>query len=364
MRGRGGMDDLRAVLDAVGSERATVLGFSEGGSLAMLFAASAPERVQALVLFGAFPCASEAPDFPEGGRIAEAIGDMNRATEKWGEGSTLERLSPSLARVPAAVEFMGRFERASLSPRAARTHLAWISEIDTRSVARCLRAPTLVMHRSQDQLINVCGGLWLGNNIPDARFVELPGDDHAPWSGDFQLFAEEIEEFLTGSRGRAEVDRILATVLFTDIVGSTERAVDLGDRGWQDLLRRHHGLVRDELRRYRGVEQDTAGDGFFAALDGPARAVRCAQAIREAVRGLGLEVRAGVHTGECERTGEKLGGIAVHTGARVMAQAQPGEVLVSSMVKDLVSGSGLTFAERGMHKLKGIPGEWNLSAAT
>lgn len=358
------MDDLRAVLDAVGSERAAVLGFSEGGSLAMLFAASAPERVQALVLFGAFPRASAAPDFQEGGRIAKSIEDMNRAVEQWGEGSTLERLSPSLAKVPAAVEFMGRLERASLSPRAARTHLTWISEIDTRSIARCLRVPTMVMHRSHDQLIDVSGGRWLGNNIPNARFVELPGDDHAPWSGDFRLFAEELEQFLTGSRGVPDVDRILATVLFTDIVGSTERAVDLGDQSWQELLRRHHGLVRAELRRYRGVEQDTAGDGFFAAFDGPARAVRCAQGIRESVRGLGLEVRAGVHTGECERTAEKLGGIAVHTGARVMSQAQPGEVLVSSMVKDLVAGSGLTFSERGAHQLRGIPGEWILFAAT
>jgi class 3 adenylate cyclase len=218
------------------------------------------------------------------------------------------------------------------------------------------------MHRAEDQLIPVAGGRWLGNNIPGARFVELPGDDHAPWSGDIHPFAEELEVFLTGSRGDAEVDRVLATVLFTDIVRSTEHAVDLGDRRWQEMLRRHHGLVRDELRRYRGVEQDTAGDGFFATFDGPARAVRCAQRICEAVGGLGLEVRAGVHTGECERCADKVGGIAVHIGARVMAQAQPGEVLVSSTVRDLVSGSGLTFAERGSHRLKGIPGEWKLYA--
>ncbi len=219
------------------------------------------------------------------------------------------------------------------------------------------------MHRADDQLVPVVGGRWLGNNIPGARFVELPGDDHAPWSGDIQLLAEEVEEFLTGSRGPSDIDRVLATVLFTDIAGSTERAVDLGDRGWQELLRQHHGLVRDELRRYRDVEQDTAGDGFFATFDGPARAVRCAQRICEVVRDVGLDVRAGVHTGECERTGEKLGGIAVHIGARVVAQAQPGEVLVSSTVKDLVAGSGLRFTERGVHKLKGVPGEWKLYAA-
>jgi pimeloyl-ACP methyl ester carboxylesterase/class 3 adenylate cyclase len=355
------MDDLRAVLDAVGSERAAVLGFSEGGSLAMMFAASNPERVQALALFGTFPCASEVADFPEGEPLRGTMQKIvHNIEEGWGEGRTLVDISPSFANVPAAVEFQGRFERASLSPRAARMAMNWISEIDTRDVARSLHVPTLVMHRTGDQLIPVACGRWLGDNIPGAGFVELPGDDHAPWSGDSGLFTEELEEFLTGSRGEAEVDRVLATVLFTDIVSSTERAVALGDRGWQELLGQHHGLVRDALRRFRGVEQDTAGDSFFATFDGPARAVRCAQHICEAVGGLGLEMRAGVHTGECERAAEKMGGIAVHTGARVMAQAQPGEVLVSSTVKDLVSGSGLTFAERGSHNLKGIPGEWSL----
>jgi pimeloyl-ACP methyl ester carboxylesterase/class 3 adenylate cyclase len=359
------MDDLRAVLDAASSERAAVLGFSEGGSLAMLFAASYPQRVHALILFGTFPCTRAASDFPEGESISVPVNEMARlANEEWGEGKTLSYIAPSLAHVPAAVEFMGRFERASLSPRAARASMKWISEIDVREVARTLHVPTLVMHRADDQLIPIVGGRWLGNNITGARFVELPGNDHAPWFGDFQLLAAEVEELLTGSRGLSEIDRVLATVLFTDIVGSTERAVGLGDRGWQDLLRRHHALVREELRRHRGVEQDTAGDGFFATFDGPARAVRCAQRICEGVREMGLEVRAGVHTGECERDGERLGGIAVHIGARVMAQAQPGEVLVSSTVRDLVGGSGLTFAERGAHTLKGIPGEWALYAAS
>jgi len=357
------MDDLRAVLDAVGSDRAAVLGFSEGGSLAMLFAASYPERVQALVLFGTFPCLHAAPGFPEGEEIAvPASAVASIADGEWGEGKTLGYISPSLAHVPAAVEFMGRFERAALSPRAALATMRWIAEIDVRAVASNLHVPTLVMHRAEDKLVKVVAGRWLANNIPGARFVELPGDDHAPWSGDIHLLADEVEEFLTGSRGQSEIDRVLATVLFTDIVGSTERAADLGDRGWQELLGRHHGLVREELRRYRGVEQNTMGDGFFATFDGPARAVRCAQRICEAVRGVGLDVRVGVHTGECERAGEKLGGIAVHIGARVMAQAQPGEVLVSSTVRDLVTGSGLTFAERGAHTLKGVPGEWNLFA--
>jgi pimeloyl-ACP methyl ester carboxylesterase len=358
------MDDLRAVLDAAGSERAAVLGFSEGGSLATLFAASYPERVHALILFGTFPRIPAAPDFPEGERISVPFNEMVRIADKeWGEGKTLVHISPALAHVPAAVEFMGRFERASFSPRAARSSIKWISAIDVRRIACNLHVPTLVMHRADDQLIPAVAGRWLGNNIPGARFVELPGNDHVPWVGDFQLFAEEVEEFLTGSRGHAEIDRVLATVLFTDIVGSTERAVDLGDRRWQEMLRRHHSLVRDQLHRYRGVEQDTAGDGFFATFDGPARAVRCAQHICQVVREVGLDVRAGVHTGECERAGEKLSGIAVHIGARVLAQAQPGEVLVSSTVRDLVAGSGLTFAERGAHRLKGVPGEWKLYAA-
>jgi class 3 adenylate cyclase len=330
----------------------------------MMFAASYPERVQALVLFGTFPRIPAAPDFPEG-EIDSARWDKLRRTieTEWGAGSSLAYFSPSLAKVPSAVDFMGRFERASLSPRTARANLKWIWEIDVREVARNLRVPTLVMHRAEDQVVPVAGARWLGRNIPGARFVELPGNDHVPWLGDFQPYVDEVEEFLTGSRGHSEADRVLATVMFTDIVASTERAVELGDRGWQELLRRHHNLVRDELHRHRGVEQNTTGDGFFATFDGPARAVRCARRICEVVREVGLDVRAGVHTGECERAGDKLGGIAVHIGARVLAQARPGEVLVSSTVRDLVAGSGLTFTECGIHSLKGVPGEWKLYAA-
>lgn len=292
------MDDLRAVLDAVGSERAAILGFSEGGSLAMLFAASYPERVHALILFGTFPHNQPATDFPEGERISVPFDEMTRIVEnEWGEGKTIRLITPPFAHVPAAVELTGRFERASLSPRAARAGLEWISKIDVRTIATSLHVPTLVLHRADDPLVPAVAGRWLGHNVPGARYVELPGNDHAPWFGDLQLVGDEVEEFLTGSRGQAEIDRVLATVLFTDIVGSTERAVDLGDRRWQEMLRRHHSLVRDQLHRYRGVEQDTAGDGFFATFDGPARAVRCAQQICQAVREVGLEVRAGVHTG-------------------------------------------------------------------
>jgi len=358
------MDDLRAVLDAVGSERTAVLGFSEGGSLAMVFAATHPERVTHLVLFGAFPRSAEASDFPKGAEAGERVAALLRIVdESWGEGLTLDSISPSLAHIERAREFMGRFERASLSPRAARTHLRWIAEIDTRAVARSLRVPTLVMHDAGDLLIPVDGGRWLGRNIPGARYVELPGDDHAPWTGDDGRMTDEIQEFLTGSRPPAEADRVLATVLFTDIVGSSERAAALGDRAWRDLLERHHAMVREELERHRGQERDTAGDGVFATFDGPARAVHCAKSICRGVQSLGIQVRAGVHTGECERAGEKVTGIAVHTGARVMAEAAPGEVLVSSTVKDLVCGSGLVFRNRGAHILKGIPGEWSLFAA-
>lgn len=358
------MDDLRAVLDAVGSKRAAVLGFSEGGSLAMLFAASFPERVMGLVLFATFPSVGATDDFPDGSLLASVIHEISgdvRST--WGQGGTMRWISPSLAATPAAVEFLGRFERASLSPRAALRHLEWVAAIDSRAVAKSLQIPTLVVHRTGDRLIPVVCGRWLGSNVPGARYVELPGDDHVPWSGDSGLLAQELEEFLTGARGEASFDRVLATVLFTDIVGSTEHAMSVGDRAWQEILSLHHGLIREELSRYRGVEQDTAGDGFFASFDGPARAVRCAQRISERVEKLGLRIRAGVHTGECERVDEKLAGIAVHIGARVMSHAGPGEVLVSSTVRDLVSGSGLSFSERGLCTLKGIPGEWSLFAA-
>jgi class 3 adenylate cyclase len=271
-------------------------------------------------------------------------------------------MAPRLKDVPGARKFMGRFERMGVSPRAGRAHLRWLMDIDVRPVARTLQLPTLVLHRAGDALIPVEAGRALAREIPGARYVELPGDTHPPWLGDTAALVAEIQQFLTGSRATVEVERVLATVLFTDIVGSTERAVALGDRAWRDLLDLHHTAVRRQIERYRGQEVDTTGDGFLATFDGPARAIRCAQGIRDAVRGLGLEIRAGLHTGECERVDGEVAGIAVHTGARVMAQAGPGEIVVSSTVKDLVAGSGLAFRERGTHTLKGIPGEWRLFA--
>jgi class 3 adenylate cyclase len=355
------MDDLRAVLEAAGSERAAVMGFSEGGPLSMLFAATYPERVRALILYATFARASEAPDYPEGVELRKNVELLrSRLENAWGQGTTLELLAPGLTHIPRAREFMGRYERMCVSPRAGRAHLGWLLEIDVRPVARTLQLPTLVVHRTDDALIRVELGRALAREIRGARYVELGGDGHPPWIGDTAALVGEIQQFLTGSRVSVEAERVLATVLFTDIVGSTERAVALGDRAWRDLLERHHTIVRQEIERYRGREIDSSGDGFLSTFDGPARAIRCAKGIRDAVRSLGIEIRAGVHTGECERVDDKFAGVAVHTGARVMAKAGPGEVLVSSTVKDLVAGSGLDFREHGTHTLKGVPGEWRL----
>jgi class 3 adenylate cyclase len=257
---------------------------------------------------------------------------------------------------------MGRLQVSSMTPRTAEKFMRMAFEIDVRSVVPTLSVPTLVIHRTGDPVCHVENGRYLAKYIPGARYLELDGSDHVPWGAGSEEIVAEIQELVTGAREAPEPDRVLATVLFTDIVGSTARAAALGDRRWKDLLEAHHGAVRRELERFRGRELDTAGDGFLASFDGPARAVRCGQAAVEAVRQLGLEVRAGVHTGECEVIGSKLGGIAVHIGARVAARAAPGEVLVSSTVKDLVAGSGLSFADRGPAELKGIPGEWRLYA--
>jgi class 3 adenylate cyclase len=236
------------------------------------------------------------------------------------------------------------------------------TQIDVRDVLPTIQAPTLILHRTGDLDANVEEGRWIAGRIPGAKFVELPGDAHTLWGGDTDSIVDEIEEFLTGTRRGPEPDRVLATVLFTDIVGSTEKATEVGDRRWRELLDRHHAVVRQQLALYQGREVDTAGDGFLATFDGPARAIRCAAAVQRAMPGIGLEVRAGVHTGECELHGDKVAGVAVHTGARVLSHASPGEVLVSQTVKDLVAGSGIEFEDRGTHELKGVPGEWRLYA--
>jgi pimeloyl-ACP methyl ester carboxylesterase len=356
------MDDVRAVMDAAGSERAALFGLSEGGPMSLLFAAAHPERTAALVLFGTFAVGTDVADDNPGGAVWRDVGErMVEAIGHWGEGRTLQLFGPNLASSETWRRVWGRFERAALSPAMARALWQLVSRIDVRHVLPAIRVPTLVVRRSQD-FMPIALSRQLAEQIPGARFVELEGD-HLPQTGDVEAIVEQVREFLTGMRGDASLDRVLATVLFTDIVGSTERAAALGDRAWRALLDAHHEVARREVARFRGREIDFAGDGMLATFDGPARAIRCALTIADAVRAIGLDIRAGLHTGEIELAGDAVRGIAVHIGARVAAKGEAGEVLVSSTVKDLVSGSGIRFADRGAHVLKGVPGEWRLYRA-
>jgi len=357
------MDDVRAVMDAAGSKQAAVLGFSEGGPMSTLFAASHPSRTRALVLYGTFASTIRADDYPWAmdaetrERIIEAIPDT------WGKGTSVDELAPSMAHDERFRRWYGRVERMGASPGAAMALRRMNGDIDIRNVLSVVGVPTLVLHRTGDRDSSIEEGRYLADHIPGAKFVELDGEDHFPWVGDQDAVIEEIEEFLTGVRPGPEPDRVLATVMFTDIVGSTERANELGDRRWTDLLANHNAMVREELHRFRGQEVKTVGDGFLATFDGPARAIRCAVNVRDAVEDLGIHIRAGLHTGECELLGDDVGGMAVHIGARVVSKAQPDQVLVSSTVRDLVAGSGITFADMGSHHLKGVPGNWRLFAA-
>jgi pimeloyl-ACP methyl ester carboxylesterase len=357
------MDDMRAVKDEVGVERAAVLGHSEGGAMCALFAATYPERTQALVVAGGAARMKWAPDYPIG-NTDEVMAELEQAiVDDWGAGliqTLLEVFGPSIADDKELVQAHTRAALRAASPAAAAALYRMSSTIDIRHVLPAIRVPSLILHRTDEAMAEF--SRYLGERILGAKVVELPGADHLPWLGDQDAVLDEIEEFLTGVRPHPALDRVLATVLFTDIVGSTELAVDLGDRGWRDLLEQHNVLVRRELGRFRGRELSTAGDSFLATFDGPARAVACAVSIRDAARPLGLQIRFGLHTGELELAGSEIGGIAVHTGARVAAKAGPGEVLTSSTVKDLVAGSGLVFEDRGSHQLKGVPGEWRLYA--
>jgi class 3 adenylate cyclase len=354
------MDDVRAVMDAVGCERAALFGSSEGGAMSLLFTTTYPERVTALILYGAYPRLSAAPDYPEGYSPDVCEQRLERVRTRWGEGIVSASVgAASRVADPAFVGAQARWERLSASPSAAVALVRMLFNIDVRHVVTAVRVPTLVIYRTGD-LVHAAGSRYLAAHIPGAKTVELPGDDYFPYLGDQEAILGAIEEFLTGARPFPDADRVLATVLFTDIVDATRKAVELGDRRWRELLDAYHGLIREELTRFRGREIDTAGDGVLAAFDGPARAIRAGRAITEAVRRLGIEIRAGVHTGECEVLRDKLAGIAVHIGARVASLAGPGEVLVSSTVKDLVAGSGLKFRERGVHALKGVPGAWQL----
>jgi pimeloyl-ACP methyl ester carboxylesterase len=358
------MDDVRAVLDAVGSERAALFGYSEGGAMCALFAATHPMRTSALIMAASYARMMEAPDYAFGRTQQQYEEFLEHIMQNWGGPVGFEKRMPSRLNDPRFRDWWAHFLRASASPQAAAVLLRMNAQIDIRHVLPSIRVPTLVLHSAIDQTMDVRHGRYLAQHIAGAKYVELQGPDHVPFLSDSEVIADEIEEFLTGVRHDPVVDRVLATVLFTDIVGATEKAVSLGDRRWHQLLASHHQTVRRELGRFRGREIDTAGDGFFAAFDGPARAVRCACAISEGVRPLGIELRAGLHTGECEVMGDKYGGIAVHIGARVAGRAEPGEVLVSSTVKDLVAGSGLAFDDRGVQPLKGVPGDWHLFAVS
>ena len=352
------MDDVRAVLDAVGSRQTAVFGFSEGGLMSVLFAATYPERVTALVLYGTFAKRIWSPDYPWAPKPDARAREIENLERNWATRMDLDQLAPS--EDEAFKRRLATYFRRSASPGAAVALLRMNTQIDVRDVLPTIQAPTLVMQRTDDRDVKVEEGRWIAAQIPGAEYVELPGDSHTLWAGNTDEIVDEIEEFLTGARSPRDTDRVLATVLFTDIAGSTERAAELGDARWRELLTAHHAAVRRQLNGYRGRELDTAGDGFFATFDGPARAIRCASAIRDDVRSLGLQVRAGLHTGECQLVDGKVGGIAVHIGARVASVAAPGEVLVSSTVKDLVAGSGIVFEDRGEQQLKGLPDAWHL----
>ena len=354
------MDDVRAVLEAVRSERAALFGYSEGGPMCCLFAATYPDRASALVLYGSYAKRSDPDaDYPWAATWESRQEYARTVEQDWGKTADIGRMGPNAD--DSFVAWWLRRSRAAASPGTARDLILMNSQIDVRHVLPAIGAPTLVIHRVGDADSRWEEGRYMAERVSGARFVLLEGGDHLPWINGDEII-DEIEEFLTGVRRGPEPDRVLATVLFTDIAGSTERATELGDRAWRGLLERHHAVVRKELDRFRGREVDTAGDGFLATFDGPARAIRCARAIRDRLREVGLDVRAGLHTGECELLGDKVTGVAVHTGARVAAKALPGEVLVSRTVKDLVAGSGIEFEERGTHELKGVPGEWRLYA--
>jgi pimeloyl-ACP methyl ester carboxylesterase len=362
------MDDVRAVMDAVGSRRASFYGLSEGAAMSILFAATYPERTAALVVRSGFPRRMWAPDYPWGRTEEEYQREVDLALQIFGPREQAREAARALGRFePDELDAFIDFTRFGSSPGALEALHRMNKEIDIRHVLPAVRVPTLILHGSEDTVVPLEVAKYMASRISTARLVEIPGAGHLAFGKPAELVTDELERFLTdvwesGGWEEGEPDRVLATVLFTDIVGSTAKAAELGDRAWRELLERHHALIRRQLVRFRGSELDVAGDGFFARFDGPARAVRCACAITESVRELGLEVRAGLHTGECEVLDGKVGGIAVHIGARVAKEAKPGEVLVSSTVKDLVAGSGLRFDERGVATLKGVPDEWRLYA--
>jgi pimeloyl-ACP methyl ester carboxylesterase len=358
------MDDVRAVIDAAGWERAVIWGVSEGGPMAMMFAATYPHRVQALVLYGTFARFSRAHDYPHGLSPESSAKWVAGLEAAWGTGQLSRSFAPSTSNDAATLRALARLERMAMSPGTARKLFGLLTQTDVRHVLPAIRVPTLILHRSQDMPIRVGHAHYLAQRIAGAKYVELPGADHMPMMGDVDALLGEVREFLTGERAAPEPDRILTTILFCDIVDSTRRATELGDHDWKKLLLQFYAMVDGKLHHFRGRKLDTAGDGLFAAFDGPARAARCGVALVEAAKALGLQIRVGVHTGECEVLGDKYSGIAVHIGARVAAAAEPGQVLVTSTVKDLVVGSGIHFEDLGPRTLKGVPDPWRLFRLT
>jgi pimeloyl-ACP methyl ester carboxylesterase len=358
------MDDVRAVMDAAESRRAALLGVSEGGPMCALFAATYPDRTTALMTFGSYARRLATDSYPWGQSKEAHQAGLDQIRSGWGKSPVgLEIRVPSRSNDSAFREWWTRYLTRSATPKAALTLTEMNSQIDIRHVLPAIRVPALIMHRTGDRGLRVEGSRYMARQIPGAKYVEYEGDDHIPWAGNTEVVLDDVEEFLTGARPAAEPDRMLATIMFVDIVRSTEKAAEIGDRKWRVLLEDFYSTVRRNVERFRGREIDTVGDGFFGTFDGPARAVRCAQGIGNDVPALGISVRAGVHTGEVEVIGGKVGGIAVHIGARVASEAGAGEVVVSSTVKDLVAGSGIRFEDRGLRTLKGVPGDWHLFKA-
>jgi pimeloyl-ACP methyl ester carboxylesterase/class 3 adenylate cyclase len=353
-------DDVDAVMEATGSSDAIVFGGARAATMAMLFAATHPDRTKALVLYAPVAKTVATPDFPYGKTPEEQRVFFERFVREVGTGQNLALQAPSVAADERFVRWWARFERLVASPSAFEELGRIFTDVDVRDVLPAIHVPTLVLHRKDDAIVLERQARYVADQIQGASYVQFPGDDHLPFIGDADAIIDEVEQFVTGRRPIRETDKVLATILFTDIVDSTKRQAELGDRGWKQLVERHHAIVRDLLKQYRGEEQDTAGDGFYVRFDGPARAIRCAQDIVETVRPLGIEVRAGLHTGECEIVDGKCSGLSVSIGARVMANAGPSEVLVSRTVKDLTAGSGLTFQDAGQHELKGVPDRWHL----
>jgi pimeloyl-ACP methyl ester carboxylesterase len=352
-------DDVRAVLDAVGSDRAALVGASDGGPIAAFFAATYPERTDRLALINTYARRIRSKDYPWAPTADSWAAFESDVRNHWGDPLFVENLAPGYASDMEFLAWWARLLRQSISPGSAVAYFAM-----NRDVLPAIHVPTLVLHRTGDRINPVGGGRFMADQIPGARMVELPGNEHHPWLGDSATLLGELEEFLTGTRGGAASDRVLATLLFTDIVGSTPTAARLGDRAWKVLLEAHRDIVRSELQRHHGREVGTTGDGFLALFDGPARAVRCALAIIGRLAEIGVSIRAGVHTSEVEIAGNEVAGLGVHVAARIMSLAGQDEVLVSAVVRDLSLGSGLAFSDRGRHRLKGVPGEWELLAAT